>query len=131
MARQANYSGRCFEAAAKFSLDHPASLVVHAWVRNDPTDQPNYIAHGWIEMDGHVYDLTESRAPLDRTVFYAKYEVREEMMQRYTQLDAAKMMSSKRSYGPWDDDLFPIGMKEPLAFKEFKEFMKTFYRKGA
>ena len=53
---------RCFELSGRFALDHPSATVVHGFVRG-------WIAHGWAEIDGMVYDGT-CKGLFDRDGYY-------------------------------------------------------------
>ena len=53
---------RCFELSGRFALDHPSATVVHGFVQG-------WIAHGWAEIDGMVYDGT-CKGIFDRDGYY-------------------------------------------------------------
>jgi hypothetical protein len=111
-------AGESFQAALLFAFKNRAALIVHGWIRNDPSERPHYIRYAWNELENDVYDLTQHDRPISKTLFYRKHNIRENRIRRYTVQEAACMAVGTTSYGPWDMDLLGV---EKLTYEELVE----------
>ncbi len=93
-----------FEAVLEVASEAEGSFVVHGWICMP--EQSKWILHAWAEVDGAVYDLTESRDPQALEAWYASHGVTEERLVRYDRVDFFTRFAETGSFGPYDATLF-------------------------
>jgi hypothetical protein len=118
MSGQQHRAGESFQAALLFAFENRTALIVHGWIKNDPSRKSFYIRYAWNELEGDVYDLTQHDRPMSKELFYRKHSIRENGIRRYSVQEAACMAVGTCSYGPWDMGL--LG-QETLTHEEFVE----------
>ena len=97
-----HFREQCFAAAMEVCSESEAAEVVHGWVPGGP----GFVVHAWAEIEGAVYDFTESNKPERKADYYARMGVRPELTRRYTRVEYFTRMAETGSMGPFDKDLF-------------------------
>jgi hypothetical protein len=97
-----HYRPASFEALLEVVSENETAEAVHGWLYNGK----EWYAHGWAELEGHVFDLTESRRPIDRATYYAANHVREAALRRYSRLEYFTNMAEMGHVGPFDKEFF-------------------------
>lgn len=107
------YHSACFEAVLEVVAENETAEAVHGWIFNGA----EWFVHAWAELEGHVFDLTEVRKPLDRAAYYAANQVREAALRRYTRLEFFTNMAEMGHVGPYDEEFFftTVTKTDPLA----------------
>jgi len=97
--------GRCYELSAKYVTMHDEhATLVHGTIFNRhraALDDGPPTAHAWVELqDGRIFDPVD-----DFWVTPEEYESYRapEPLARYTREEAARLIGSTRSWGPWDE----------------------------
>lgn len=93
---------QAFEAVIEVGSECEDCSIVHAWVHVDGI----WTLHAWGENDIAVYDLTETRDPFHKHVYYEKFGVTEERLKRYSRLEFFTLLGDTKSFGPWDKEFF-------------------------
>lgn len=103
--RKRNWQKRCYEAAIEFAFMNETATIVHGWVAAPETGNALYISHAWCELDGSVYDITRQQQPFDLAEYYQTLDIQEHRLRRYTLQEAAKLMTTMNTCGPFDQTL--------------------------
>lgn len=99
-----HHKPQSFEAVLEVASEAEGSVVVHGWICMP--EQSKWIVHAWAEVEGAVYDLTESRDPQALDAWYASHGVTEERLVRYGRVDFFTRFAETGSMGPFDEELF-------------------------
>ena len=97
-----HFREQCFAAAMEICSESEAAEVVHGWVPGGP----GFVVHAWAEVEGGVYDLTESDRPMRKADYYALMGVRPELTRRYSRVEYFTLMAETGSFGPFDTKFF-------------------------
>jgi len=93
---------QCFAAAMEICSESETAEVVHGWV----PAETGFVVHAWAEIEGAVYDLTESEQPMLKADYYERMGVRPELTRRYTRIEFFTLMAETGGLGPFDKELF-------------------------
>jgi len=103
--------GDCFRWAVMDAAEH-GGTVVHAVVTEPHSRPPARFEHAWVERDGRVYDwqtMTQGHGGVHRGQGYPVddfYELwRPEHVHRYSAGEAVGLVSRRRHYGPWSEEV--------------------------
>lgn len=97
-----HFKEQSFAAAMEVCSENDQAQVVHAWVPGGP----GFVVHAWAEIEDAVYDLTQSRHPERKTDYYARMQVSEKLLRRYTRVEYFTLMAETGSLGPFDLEFF-------------------------
>ncbi|MGE4291497.1 MAG: hypothetical protein AB7E32_04725 [Desulfovibrio sp.] len=97
-----HYRPASFEALLEVVSENESAEAVHGWIFNGR----EWYVHGWAELEGYVFDLTETRRPLDRAAYYADNHVREAALRRYDRVEFFTRMAEAGHVGPFDTEFF-------------------------
>ena len=97
-----NHAGSCFEATLEVASETRDAVVIHGWLHN----QENWILHAWCEVDEWVIDLTETREPIDKSIYYRIMGVTPERSIRYNRQEFFALAAEHGHFGPFDKAFF-------------------------
>lgn len=97
-----DFKKQSFAAAMEICSESEAAEVVHGWIPGGP----GFVVHAWAEIEGAVYDLTESEQPMHKSDYYERMGVRPELTRRYSRVEFFTLMAETGSLGPFDRELF-------------------------
>ncbi len=97
-----HFREQCFAAAMEVCSESEVAEVVHGWVPGGP----GFVVHAWAEVEGAVYDLTESERPVRKDEYYERMGVRPELTRRYSRVEYFTLMAETGSMGPFDTEFF-------------------------
>ncbi|MGE4470706.1 MAG: hypothetical protein AB7D47_11285 [Desulfovibrio sp.] len=107
-----HYRPQSFEAVLEVVSENETAEAVHSWLFNGA----EWYVHAWAEVEGHVFDLTESRQPIDRETYYRANHVRESAIRRYSRVEFFTNMAEQGHVGPFDTAFFytTVSRTDPL-----------------
>ena len=116
------YATKCFDAALEVAAENRDAVVVHGWLHS----QEHWLLHAWCEIDEWVIDLTETREPIDKSVYYRTMGVSPERSIRYNRWDFFALAAEHGHFGPFDKAFFfaekssadPVEIKQAGKLKE-------------
>ncbi|MEF2144284.1 MAG: hypothetical protein V3573_02460 [Desulfovibrionaceae bacterium] len=110
-----HFRPKSFEAVLEVVSENETAEAVHAWLWNGH----EWYVHGWAELEGHVFDYTESRRPVNRETYYEANGVKEIYVRRYSRLEFFTNMAEMGHVGPFDKEFFftTVSRQDPLAGK--------------
>lgn len=97
-----SHAKKCFEATLEVAAETENVSVVHAWLNH----QDRWILHAWCEIGKDVIDLTESREPIDKRLYYDVMGITPERSIRYTRLEFFTLAAENGHFGPFDQAFF-------------------------
>jgi hypothetical protein len=112
-----SHAKKCFEATLEVAAETEDVFVVHGWLNH----HHHWILHAWCEIGEDVIDLTESREPIDKSLYYDVMGINPERSIRYTRIEFFKLASEKGHFGPFDKTFF---CAETLANDPFKHIAR-------
>jgi hypothetical protein len=94
--------GDCYEAAAKYVLEHLDTILVHGqpYLLRNPYTQ---FGHAWVETEqGMVIDVANGqRVELPISVYYALGLIDPEACDRYPHQEVRRWILETEHWGPW------------------------------
>ncbi|SKA74232.1 hypothetical protein SAMN02745704_00620 [Paucidesulfovibrio gracilis DSM 16080] len=97
-----HYRSQSFEAVLEVVSENETAEAVHGWLNNGD----EWFVHGWAEAEGFVFDLTESRRPIERATYYEANQVSEDRVRRYSRVEFFTLMAERGDVGPFDKAFF-------------------------
>lgn len=97
-----SHAKKCFEATLEVAAETEDVFVVHGWLNR----HNQWILHAWCEIGEDVIDLTESREPINRRLYYDVMCITPERSIRYTRMEFFRLASEKGHFGPFDKTFF-------------------------
>ena len=97
-----DHTSKCFEATLEVASENSDAVVIHGWLHH----QECWILHAWCEIDEWVIDLTETREPIDKSIYYRTMGVTFERYIRYNRQEFFALVAEHRHFGPFDKAFF-------------------------
>ena len=96
------HAGSCFEATLEVASETMDAVVIHGWLHNHEL----WILHAWCEIDEWVIDLTETREPIDKSIYYRVMGVTPERSIRYNRQEFFALAAAHGHFGPFEKTFF-------------------------
>lgn len=95
--------GDCYEAAAKYVLDHPDMTLVHGepFLQRDPYER---FGHAWVEIDGLMaIDVANGKhVELPVLAYYLLGKINADDCKRYSAQEVRRKILETEHWGPWE-----------------------------
>jgi hypothetical protein len=97
-----DHTGSCFDATLEVASETRDVAVIHGWLHS----QERWILHAWCEINEWVIDLTETREPIDKSIYYRIMGVTPERSIRYNRQEFFALAAEHGHFGPFDKTFF-------------------------
>jgi len=97
-----DHAGSCFEATLEVASETRDAVVIHGWLHN----QESWILHAWCEVNEWVIDLTETREPINKSIYHRIMGVTPERSIRYSRQEFFALAAEHGHFGPFDKVFF-------------------------
>lgn len=99
--KQTNEPGDCYEAAARYVLDHRDTILVHGQPRllREPYTR---FGHAWVEVGQTAIDVANgNHVELPAPVYYSLGHIDSQQCRRYSFPEVRRWILQTGHWGPW------------------------------
>ena len=98
--------GDCYQAAGRLIMNFfgdKGAKLVHGMVNGQGALKGLRFGHAWVEKGSKILDHSNGKKQeMSKALYYALGDVKSSECRYYTGLEAAKWMSKKEHWGPWE-----------------------------